>query len=77
MNKELGWGSMHPDQEPPGFLSMRCKANPKVSADGDPRPFFFSLFLYRNATIKVRVVAIFPIQTKEYTLRYQKLKQKI
>lgn len=64
MNKELGWGSMHPDREPPGFLSMRCKANPKVNADGDPRPFFF-LFRYLSATIKVRVVAIFQIQTKE------------
>lgn len=56
---------MHPEREPPGFLSMRCKANPKVNADGDPRPFFYLSLLYRNATIKVRVVAIFPIQTKE------------
>lgn len=56
MNKESGWGSMHPDQEPPCFFEMRCKANPKVNAGGDPRPLFFR---YLDATIQVRVVAIY------------------
>ena len=32
----------------PCFISMRCKANHKVNADGDPRPFNFFYYSRHN-----------------------------
>lgn len=67
---------MHPDREPPGFLSMRCKAKSQSQCGWWSATVFF-FFRYHNATIKVRVVAIFQIQTKEYIEISKKNKRKI